>query len=329
MMDTSTTPAPPETEPRLAHLPMAFFAVVMGLSGYVLALKALGHVAAVPPVLPAAGLVLTVAVFAALVALHTVKAVRHWPHVRAEWNHPVRIAFFPAVSISVLLIATVVASDRPDLARGLWLAGAALQGVLTLAVVASWIGHRPFQPIHLSPAWFIPAVGNVIVPVAGVPLGFIELSWLYFSAGLVFWLVLLTLVMNRLVFHEPLPGRLTPTLVILIAPPAVAYIAYGRLTGEIDAFARVLLNAGYVFALVTATQLPKFRRLPFAMSWWALSFPVAALTIASLHFGAATGSVAHDVIGIGLFGGLSLIILGLVVRTVLAILRAEICRPEG
>jgi hypothetical protein len=112
-------------------------------------------------------------------------------------------------------------------------------------------------------------------------IGLREISWLFFSAGLVFWIVLLTLVMNRLIFHDPLPARLLPTLVILIAPPAVAFLAYTRLTGDIDAFARILLNSGYVFAAIVATQIGKFMRLPFALSWWALSFPVAALTIAS------------------------------------------------
>jgi tellurite resistance protein len=34
--------------------------------------------------------------------------------------------------------------------------------------------------------------------------------------------MLLTLVFNRIIFHDPLPGKLQPTLVILIAPPAVA-----------------------------------------------------------------------------------------------------------
>jgi tellurite resistance protein len=183
--------------------------------------------------------------------------------------------------------------------------------------------------MHISPAWFIPAVGNVVVPVAGVPLGFVELSWLFFSAGLVFWIVLLTLVVNRLIFHDPLPARLLPTLVILIAPPAVAFLAWAQLTGGgDDPVGRILLNAAYVFAAIVALQVPALARLPFALSFWALSFPVAALAIASLRFGALAQSVPHTWIGAGVLVLLVAVVLGLMARTALAVTRREICLPE-
>jgi tellurite resistance protein len=269
-----------------------------------------------------------IAVFVVIAALYVTKLVRHPTAVQAEWAHPVRLAFFPAFSISLLLIATAVLPHSAEAALPIWPAGVATQAVLTLSVIANWIGTRAFLHAQLSPAWFIPAVGNVLVPVAGAGLGYGETSWLFFSAGLVFWIVLLTLVINRLIFHDPLPQRLHPTLVILIAPPAVAFIAYMKLGGEVDAFARILLNAGYVFAAVVATQLPRFRTLPFALSWWALSFPIAALAVASLLFAERAGSAAHQMIGLGLVALLTAVIAGLAFRTAKAIARQEICQPE-
>jgi tellurite resistance protein len=323
MADTSVT-----AHSRLEHFPIAFFAVVMGLGGFTLAARASEHALGASNWVSGAALIATIAAFTLITIVYIAKAFRYPEAVAAEWAHPVRIAFFPAVSVSILLIATAIAPLMPDLARGIWLVGAALQAILTLAVVANWIGHRLFEQAHLTPAWFIPAVGNVIVPVAGPPLGYVELSWLFFSAGMMFWLVLLTLVVNRLIFHSPLPGRLLPTLVILIAPPAVAFIAWLRLTGEVDGFARILLNAGYVWAGVVLTQAPKFRRLPFALSWWALSFPVAALSVASLLFASETGSTAHKAIGLALVALLTVILVGLGARTVGAMKAQEICRPE-
>lgn len=313
---------------RLENFPIAFFAVVMGLCGLTLALRAaehalgLGHDASWIATLGSAG------VFAAILMIYLYKTLRHPNEVVAEWRHPIRIAFFPAISISLLLLAIALQPTHPEIAEPLWLTGAALQGALTLAVVANWIGHKPYQPVHLSPAWFIPAVGNVVAPVAGAPLGYGELCWLFFAAGLLFWIVLLTLVMNRLVFHEPLAGRLTPTLTILMAPPAVAFIAYYRLEGDLDAFARILLNSAYVFAGVVLTQTVKISRLPFALSWWALSFPVAALSIASLLFAEASGSAIHRAIGLGLVALTIAIVLGLAARTVFAVRARAICHPE-
>ncbi len=318
----------PHAENRLAEFPIAFFATVLGLGGLTLATRAVEAALGLPHVASLAALALTVLAFLAIAGFYAAKGALHPAAVLAEWRHPVRIAFFPAISISLLLIATGLSAHAPGLAEGLWLVGVALQAVLTLAVIGTWISHRPFQTAHLSPAWFIPAVGNVVVPVAGAGFGYVELSWLFFTAGLLFWLVLLTLVFNRLVFHDPLPARLAPTLVILVAPPAVAFLAYLHLGGGVDAFARILLNAGYVFLAIVALEAPKVVRLPFALSFWALSFPVAALSIASLVFAERTGSPVHEAVGIGLWVLLLAIVAMLAARTARAIARGEICRPE-
>ncbi|OWU86819.1 C4-dicarboxylate ABC transporter [Oceanicola sp. 22II-s10i] len=315
-------------ESGLQHYPVSFFAVSMGLAGLTLALHAGEAARGWSGQLSGIAGVATVLVFAAIALGYLAKAMLYPQAVRAEWHHPVRLAFFPAISISLLLIAAVAVGRDMAIAPVIWMLGAAGQFVLTLAVVSGWIGTRAFQQGALNPAWFIPAVGNVIAPLAGVPLGFVELSWYFFSVGVLFWIVLLTLVMNRMIFHDPLPGRLQPTLVILIAPPAVAFVAWLRLTGEVDAFARILVNGAWFFALVVATQVPKLMRLPFALSFWALSFPLAALTVATLTYGARIGSTAHEAAGLVLLGLLVLVIAGLVLRTLRAMSRGEICVPE-
>jgi hypothetical protein len=213
----------------LEHYPVTFFAVLMGLFGLALAFHA-----AVPSYLWAEPFALgmlwiALAAFVLIATIYVLKALRHPGAVAAEWHHPVKLAFFPTISISLLLMATALAGPYPGIAAPIWVAGMLGQGVLTIAVISGWISHRSFQVGHLTPAWFIPAVGNVIVPVAGVQLGWVEVSWLFFSAGMIFWVVLLTLVFNRLIFHDPMPGRLFPTMVILIAPPAVAFAGYLQL----------------------------------------------------------------------------------------------------
>jgi len=313
---------------RLENFPVTFFAVVMGMLGLTLAAHAAETAFGTSSTVSIIILAVSILILITVSALYAAKALTRRGAVAGEWAHPVRIAFFPTISISVLLLATAFVPYSRDLATVLWIIGMVGQGVLTLSVVANWIGHRTFQTIHIGPAWFIPAVGNVVVPVAGAQLGFVEISWLFFSAGLVFWVVLLTLVMNRLIFHDPLPARLLPTLVILIAPPAVAFLAYMRLTGDMDPFARILLNSGYVFAAIVATQIGKFARLPFALSWWALSFPVAALTIASFSYAHLTGSVAHQFVAGFLMAALVVIVVVLLYKTARAIAARKICLPE-
>jgi tellurite resistance protein len=318
----------PAASMRLAHYPVTFFAIGMGMIGATLAIRAAERGFAFTHTASTAALILSVAILVAVTLGYAAKALRHANEVKAEWNHPVRIAFFPAISISLLLLAAALLEPAPQIARAVWLVGAALQGVLALAVIGSWIGHRSFLQGQLTPAWFIPAVGNVIVPLAGAKLGYTEMSWLFFSGGLIFWLVLLTLVVNRLMFHDPLPGKMLPTLMILIAPPAVAFTAWLRISGEVGHFGHFLLSVAYVFGLLVATQAPKFRRMPFALSWWALSFPLAALTIASFGYAEAVSSPSHRIIGVGLLALLLAVVAGLILRTALAIRAGTICLPE-
>lgn len=313
---------------RLAHLPVTFFAITMGLFGLALALHAAAGsydwIETPARALLWAGL----GCFAVIAGFYLAKAIRHPGAVAAEWHHPVKLAFFPTITISLLLMATAIHGYRPDLAQPVWLVGVVGQGALTIAVISGWISHRAFEVGHLTPAWFIPAVGNVIVPLAGAQMGWIETSWLFFSAGMIFWLILLVLVFNRLIFHAPIPGRLFPTLVILIAPPAVAFVSYFRLAGGVDALGHVLLNSAYVFAALVLMQVPKLMKLPFALSWWALSFPLAALSVASFVYGREAASGTHVGIGLVVLAALVLVVAGLLYRTGLAILRDEICRPE-
>jgi tellurite resistance protein len=300
----------------------------MGLSGLTLALLRLEHAAGIPHTLSVSALIVAAASAVIIAFFYLTKAIRHPQAVRAEWHHPVRLAFFPAASISLILLATAAFPFSQRVSLVLWAVGAVLHFFGTLAVVSAWISHRPFDIPHLNPAWFIPAVGNVLVPIAGAKLGFTEVSWFFFSVGMVFWLILLTLIFNRLIFHNPLPERLFPTMVILIAPPAVGFIAYTQLVDGIDPFARVLYYAAVMFAFLLLAQLPKMARLSFALSWWAYSFPIAALTIATFLYAEMTGSDWHLYAAYGVFAVLALVITLLVVRTIVAITGAEICEPE-
>lgn len=318
----------PEPQGRLVHLPISFFAITMGLSGLTLAILRLEKAAGFAHTASLGALAVAMLSGIVVAAFYAAKAIRHPQAVRAEWHHPVRLAFFPAASISLILLGTAAHAFSHEVSLWLWAVGSAAHIVATLAVVSQWIGHRPFETPHLNPAWFIPAVGNILIPVAGVKLGFVEVSWFFFSIGTIFWIILLTLIFNRMIFHNPLPERLLPTTVILIAPPAVGFLAYTQLVGGIDPFARVLYYAGVLFALLVLTQLPKYARLDFVLSWWAYSFPIAALTISTFVYAEMTGSIAHLYGAYGVFAVLSMVIALLLVRTTKAIFAGEICQPE-
>jgi tellurite resistance protein len=299
--------------------------MVMGLSGLSIALQQADRLMAGLHGIGTAIALLSTGVFVILCGLYAAKAIRFPAAVREELSHPVKMSFGASFTVSLVLLSIALYASAPAVSWWLWAVGSGLHLVFTLYVLNAWIYQTHFEIHHISPAWFIPVVGNILVPVAGVTHGAQELSWFYFSIGLLFWIVLFTLIVYRMIFHHPLPDKLLPTLFILIAPPAVGFIAYVKLSGGIDAFAHVLYYGALFLTLLLFMQLPRFLRLPFFLSWWAYSFPLAAMTVATL--------VMHKHTGLMLFGGLAaillamlvLIIIGLIVRTTLAVKRQQIC----
>ncbi len=327
------TPAPTmgseaDVRNRLEHMPVPLFAVVLGLAGLGLAWRQAGAVAGAAQWIGGAILVLAAAAFGLIAAAYLGKAIRHAAEVAADFNHPVRVNFFPAISISLLLLAVAAGPHNTPLATGLFLLGAALHLGLMLVIVRRWV-LRDTDIAHSNPAWFIPAVGNIVVPIAGVPLGFVEFSWFFFAIGIGFWILLFSIVFYRLVFHAQLPAKLTPTLFILIAPPSVGYIAYAALTGgEIDTLARILFYFGLFMTALVACLADVFVKAPFAVSWWAVTFPADAIAIAALDYRATAAADGLAPLAWFLLAAATVIVALVTARTVAVFLRGCLLIPE-
>lgn len=315
---------------QLEHLPVALFASVMGMSGLTLGwLKAAGEgwTMARPIGLGLAGITTGLLVF--LLLVYGVKSLVHTPAVLAEARHPVKLNFFAAIPIGLILVATVWSGSHPTFAEPIWWTGIGTMLVATLFTMSSWINHSHYQVGHLNPAWFIPVVGNILVPIAGMRFGHVEISWFFFSVGLVFWVILTALVMNRLIFHEALPERLRPTLFILLAPPAVGFVSYLGLNGmTLDGLARILYFTALFLALLLATNAVRFLKLPFFISGWAYSFPIAAMTVASFEMGQLSGSFGYIMLAWALLATLSIVVLYLAYKTLSALMTGKLLAPE-
>ena len=260
-----------------------------------------------------------------LTVIYAAKIMKYPAEVIGEIQHPVKLAFVPTFSIGLLLLSIGFLRVAPSVSFWLWMIGAILHLAITLYVLSSWIHHTKYEIAHLNPAWFIPVVGNILVPVAGIQHASPEISWFFFSLGLFFWPVLTAIIFYRLIFHGSLPERFMPTLFIFIAPPAVGFISWFNLSGGLDAFGRVLYFVGLFFTFLLLSQFSYFARIKFFLSWWAYSFPLAAITIATLIMAKATGLALYAWLASGLLAALTLLIAILLTRTALAIARREIC----
>ncbi|OQW88675.1 MAG: C4-dicarboxylate ABC transporter [Rhodoferax ferrireducens] len=330
-MNATTAPAaaPAAAHGRLEHMPVSMFSIVMGLAGTTIALEKAEHLWAWQVSPSVVMLTLTALVFVAISLAYLAKFVLHRQHVVAEFNHPIRLSFFPAMSIGMLLLAIAFMSHAPGVSLVLWAVGATVQLLFTLAILSNWMHHEKYQVQHSNPAWFIPIVGNILVPIAGVPLGFQEVSWFYFSVGLMMWTPLLAVLFNRFFFHPMIPTKLLPTLFILIAPPAVGFISWVKLhNGVVDDAARIFYYFGLFITLLLLSQFRYFWKLSFALPWWAYSFPMAAMTIATSVMLEKVGGTFFATLFPVLLTVLVLLVSMISVRTVIAMKRGQICVPE-
>ena len=238
--------------------------------------------------------------------------------------------YFAALPIAVILLATVgVALFGPHpLARALWWAGSLAQWFVTAWVLARWwrgASAGGLQWASVTPALFIPIVGNVLVPLAGAPLGHTEWAVAQFGVGLLFWPVVLVLLVVRLVVQGLWPERLLPTAFILIAPPAVVGLSLLQLG------APVLWGWACwgmaVFSLLWAAALARrISAMPFGLPHWGMSFPLAALAALTLRLAQPGQPMAWT--GLLLLALASLLIAGLLLATVRGLRDGNLLAPE-
>lgn len=312
----------------ITHTPPGLFASVMGIAGLGLAFRKAHEVMGIPAPVGEVLLAIAALVFVTVMGLYLAKAVSSPAHFKADMVHPVRANFVPASTIGVLLLSIAALPYSRPLGEGLWIIGTVGHLLLAMRIIRRWIGE-PYDISTLNAAWFIPVVGNIIVPIAGVRLGYVETSWMLFSFGLLFWLLLFTIVLYRKLFHDPIPAKLMPTLAILIAPPAIGFVSYIALNGGvIDTMARLLFYNALILLLLVISLFPRLARIPFALPWWAYTFPMDAFAIASLSFAAATGEqVMFWIAGAALIAA-TLINGYVAVRTIIAMRAGKVFVPE-
>ena len=308
----------------LVNAQVPLFAITLGHAGLALSWRAAHRAFGIPPQIGEVLMALAAVAFVVVGLLYALRMAVCPRAVVEDARHPVRMNFFPAISMGLMLLAAGALPYSRALALDLWAVGAVLHLVLCLAIMGRWIRHAT-TITQASPAWFIPIVGNVLVPIAGVPLGYPGVSWFFFAIGVSFWLPMFAIVLYRLIFHDPLPPRIAPMLFILIAPPAAGFVGYMQLNGgELDVLAHVLAASGIFIALLVLRLAGLYLGLPFSLSWWAYTFPSAALACALIRYQALVGGEVMPLVSMVWLGLATTIIALVTVRTLWAALTGRL-----
>lgn len=319
-----------EAERGIRYFPLALFTSVMGVSGLGLSLGLLEGYHDVRPVASYVVLVLASLLLLINVGILLYRLISFRDEVKQEFNHPVKMNFFAAISISLLLVAALYLDVQMTVSYILWLIGTVLQLVLTLSLLTLSMWKEGLQFAHFNPLWFLPIVGNIVVPLAGVVHASPLLNWMFFGIGIVFSIVYFTLFISRIFFHGPIPPPLRPTLFILLAPPGIATVSYIQMTGEADYFTYILYGFAIYIALLLLVQLrPYILAHPFTVSWWAFLFPSAIVTNATFLLFEHTGQEFLLYLFYIFLAAITLLTLYLLTMTLKALFQGKLCRKEG
>lgn len=227
--------------------------------------------------------------------------------VRHTISHPVEGSFYATFPIAMLVMAGQwgVRGIAPELVALLWWLGTILIFIISYMVLFALFSTEKLKLEMVTPAHFIPAVGLVVIPVAGASIAsaamgvmrevYFGINMLAFGAGIFMYVGLLALTMARHFTAAPIEGKMTPTLWVHMAPLGVIPLSLLSLlhaAGDASALKYgMLVAAGFLGAALwwlflclalTAKNIVT-GKLPFALSWWAFLFPVGAMTVLALR----------------------------------------------
>ena len=319
--------AQPIENNRLKFFPIMMYAIVMGMSGLTITYQKAGVWLGFPHIIGIILMYITTLIFIVVSIIYIIKYFKYSMAVKKEFAHPIRINFFAAISISMLMLAIIFKESHPSISAVFWYPGALLHFYLTMHTITFWINSNQ-ELAHSNPAWFIPIVGNVLVPVAGIGFASTGILMYFYSVGMFFWVILLSIILNRIIFHHQLAVKFMPTMFILIAPPAVGFIAYFKMFGVIDNFAIFLFNIALFFTFLVAFMYKNFMKIKFFISWWAFVFPIAAMAIASMLMYIKTKDPVILVLSYSMVAIVTVVIAVVIYQTIIHMNKHDICIQE-
>lgn len=324
----TTRPSPDQPSSSIAHIPPTFFGSVMGVSGLGLAWRQAEKFLSWPS-LPGDIILIIGAVMLAVVATaYIAKCLLYPAMLWQDFDHPAKGPFLGGAPLAILLQVPAVLPLHVGVAQVLFFIGAALSLFLTFHIFSRWY-LRPQEIAKMNPIWLIPGVGSFLTALMGPSLGYVELSWFYFSIGVIVWVLLSAVLMYRIMFGPGLPPPLIPSFFVPIVPPALMSMIFPLLMpGDISPFTRIIYYFALFLLLLNLSMVRTFLRVKFSMSWWAYTFPLDTIGAATLIYGNATGNPWLLGAGQAIVIVATPLIAFILIRTLIDVARGRVLIPD-
>ncbi len=275
------------------------------------------------------------------------------PRVLETMSHPVEGSFYATFPIAMLVMAGQwsLRGIDPAWVAALWWTGAAGTFLASYIILFRIFTLDRLKLEMVTPAHFIPAVGLVVIPVAGAGLAghaqglmrevYFGVNMLGMGAGSFMYVALLAITMLRHFLRPGIEGKMTPTLWVHLAPLGVIPLSLLSLlhaVGNEAAFSYgILVSTGFMGAsiwwllLCLAMTVRNAGRgtLPFALSWWAFVFPVGAMTVLAVRLSDLAQLQLLSAVAQALFGLLMIVWLAAALGTVRGLIKGTIIPRPG
>jgi tellurite resistance protein len=249
--------------------------------------------------------------------LGNVAAQHHW---RQELSDQTMAPFISLIFIVPILLAVPLAAQARGAGEVVFGCAATLTVLFGAWITGDWIA-RDGEIRRWHPGYYLPsAAGGLIAGGASAALGFSTLSHVLFGLGVGSYLLLGSIIGQRLFVVPEMPKPLLPTIAIELAPPVVAADSWFAINGgRVDTTAAVISGFAVLMLLAQLRLIPLYRTAPFGPAYWAFSFPAAAAVTCGLHWLGAEHVPGATGLGYAVVGVLSAGYLLLAARTFVAL----------
>jgi len=310
---------------------------IVGIIGY----QNPGQLASLAQAAQAFG-VLMVALAAVLAVGLGIPYVARWLRypdaARADLANPALGALYGTFPAGLLVLAVGIATVGPSvmsqdtaaaLVALLAVVGIGLAIVVSVVFAAQLFLSPRVEPQVANGAWFIPPVVTIIAPMVLAPLApyvapadlplLVFAGYALWGMGFFLFVLVASLLFDRLVFHPLPPAPLAPSVWIGLGPLGVGGLAllgiakvgaplWGDAAAVVGILSSIAATALWGFGLwwlaAAVVLLVAYRRrgpLPYGLGWWAFTFPLGAFTASTLALGRGWHAGALEAMAVILF----------------------------
>ncbi|KAK1368343.1 S-type anion channel SLAH1 [Heracleum sosnowskyi] len=232
-----------------------------------------------------------------LSVLYTLRCIFYFHLVKAEFVHfiGVNYMFTPWTSWLLLLQSVPILQPKESIYQGLCMLFVIPLLILDVKIYGQWFTtEKRFLSVLANPTSQISVIGNLVAARTAAQMGWKESATCIFTLGMTHYLVVFITLYQHLSGGDHLPVRLRPVYFSFVAAPSMASLAWSSISGTFDTPSKMLffLSLFLFTSLASRPALFKKAMKKFNVAWWAYSFPLTFLAMASSAYAQEVKGIA-------------------------------------